>query len=178
MTGYSEAAAAAMTPGLEREYALGEPGTLEHLLDVCQDAALGARLAAEIFAHNAELASLFEDVASERDGFATRLAVLLSREGYGQEIDDTGTFRGKLFHWRLRLAERIRIGYREIDDRRVNLGIVRAGSNWVLHAYEQAEGRDLSAEAAEEVHRQAERIRATNDQIHRLEDEAKKDRHV
>ncbi len=178
MTGYSEAAAAAMTPGLEREYGLGEPGTLEHLLDVCQDAALGARLAAEIFANNDDLATFFGEVASERDSFATRLAVLLSREGYGQEIDDTGTFRGKLFHWRLRLAERIRIGYREIDDRRVNLGIVRAGSNWVLHAYEQAEGRDLSADAAKEVHSQAERIRATNAQIHRLEDETMKDRHL
>ena len=178
MTGYTDAAASAMSPGLEREYGLGERGTLEHLLDVCQDAALGARLAAEIFAHNAELTAFFKDVASERDRFATRLAVLLSREGLAQEIDASGTFRGKLFHWRLRLAERIQIGYREIDDRRVNLGIVRAGSNWVLHAYKQAEERDLSDDAAEELHRQADRIRASNAQIHQLEDESKGTGHL
>ena len=60
MTDYVEAAAAATLPGLVREYRADEAGTLEHLLDVCQDAALGARLAAEIFTDDAELATFFE----------------------------------------------------------------------------------------------------------------------
>ena len=173
MTDYLEVAAAAIVPGLEREYGLDEAGTLEHLLDVCQDAALGARLAAEIFAHDAELATFFEEVAAERASFATRLALLIAGTGHADEIDGRGTFRGKLFHWRLQLATRIFIGEREATDRRVNLHIIRMGSDQVLKDYEKAEGRDLSPKAQEEVHRQAEHIRATNARIHLLADGAK-----
>lgn len=172
MSGYTEAAVAAITPGLESEYRLDETGTLEHLLDVCQDAALGARLAAEIFSHNDDLASFFEEIAAERDGFATRLAILLAHEGHDDETGSGGTFRGKLFHWRLQLGKRIPMGYREIDDRRANLRIIAMGSNQVLKDYEKAEGRRLCPGAREEVHRQAERIRATNTEIHRLVTEA------
>jgi hypothetical protein len=127
MTDYSEAATA--LPGMERVYPLGEAGTLEHLLDVCQDAALGARLAAEIFAYNDELSSFFKAVAAERDKFGTRIAILLSSEGITKDPDNTGTFRGALFHWRLKLATRIHIGYGELADRRTNLHIVRMGAN-------------------------------------------------
>jgi hypothetical protein len=168
MTDFGEAAAAASTPGMDREYQLDESGTLEYLLDVCQDAALGARLAAEIFVYNTELASFFEEVANERDRFATRLALLLSREGHADEIDGGGTFRGQLFHWRLQLATHVQRGYREVDDRRANLRIVASGSDWVLNAYEKGEGHRLSLEAQEEVHQQAERIRETNKRIHQL----------
>jgi hypothetical protein len=168
MTDFGEAAAAAATPGMDREYQLDESGTLEYLLDVCQDAALGARLAAEIFAYHTELASYFEEVAAERDGFATQLALLLSRQGHADEIEAGGTFRGQLFHWRLQLAKHVQRGYREVDDRRANLRIIASGSDWVLNAYEKAEGHQLGGEAQEEVHRQAERIRASNARIHQL----------
>ncbi len=173
MTDYNEAAAAAAIPGREREYPLDEAGTLEHLLDVCQDAALGARLAAEIFAYNPELATFFEEIAAERDRFSTRLAILLSREGPAEDSGTSRTFRGTLFHWRLKLATRMQIGYREIDDRRTNLHIIRMGSNQVLKDYEKAESFPLSPEAHEEVHRQAKRIRATNARIRRLAEDAK-----
>ena len=168
MTDYVAAAAAATVAGLVREYRADEAGTLEHLLDVCQDAALGARLAAEIFTDDAELATFFEEIATDRDRFATRLALLIADTGHGDEIDSKGTFRGKLFHWRLQLATRIFIGEHEATDRRVNLNIIRMGSNQVLKDYEKAEGRDLSPEAHKEVHRQAERIRATNARIRKL----------
>jgi hypothetical protein len=153
---------------LEREYRLNEPGTLEHLLDVCQDAALGARLAAEIFDYDDDLATYFKEVAVERDGFATRLAILLARKGYGDEIDGSGTFRGRLFHWRLQLAKRMQVGYRDLVDRRANLHIIRMGSNQVLKAYDKAEGQQVSPEAHEEIRRQTELIRASNTRIHLL----------
>lgn len=173
MTDYVAAATAAIVPGLEREYRLDDVGTLEHLLDVCQDAALGARLAAEIFKDDAKLATFFGEVAAERDSFATRLALLIAGTGHADEIDSRGTFRGKLFHWRLQLATRIFIGEHEATDRRVNLHIIRMGSDQVLKDYEKAEGRDLSPEAQEEVHRQAEHVRATNARIHVLAEDLK-----
>ncbi|MDX2344840.1 MAG: hypothetical protein QNL12_14485 [Acidimicrobiia bacterium] len=159
---------AVAAPLLEHEYRLNEPGTLEHLLDVCQDAALGARLSAELFADDNELATFFNQVAAERDGFATRLAILLSRKGYEDDIDSTGTFRGKLFHWRLHLAKSIESLHRNVDDRRADLQIISQGSDQVLKAYEKAEGAQVSPEAHEEIRRQAELIRSTNAQIHRL----------
>lgn len=172
MIDHGQAAAAAATPGIDREYHLDESGTLEYLLDICHDAALGSRLAAEIFAYDTDLASFFEEVAAQRDSFATRLALLLSREGHANEIDAGGTFRGQLFLWRLQLATRIQIGYREIDDRRTNLRIIARCSSHTLKAYEKAQSHRLSQEAQEEVHRQAERIRETNARIHRLADSA------
>lgn len=154
--------------GLDRNYHLDESGTLEHLLDVCQDASLGARLAAEALASDADLAGMFHEIAAESDEFSTHLALRLSRTTHDPHFDTKGTFRGKLFQWRLRLAGVLaEYAHHEVAPD-ATIGIVRRGSDHILRAYEEAEGRPLSTETRRVVHRQAERIRRTNARIHEL----------
>lgn len=153
----------------ERQYEADEAGTLEHLLDVCQDAALGARLAGEIFTDaDPPLAAYFRELADSRDEFSIRLAFLIARAGGDGDGKPHGTFRGKLFHWRLRLAKHLVVGESVKQDRRAVFGVIRRGSDYVLKAYEEAEQRPMTDEAHQEVLRQAALIRQANQRIYRF----------
>ena len=154
--------------GIDRDYHLDESGTLEHLLDVCQDAALGARLAAEAVAADQDLAEFLREIAKEQDEFATHLAIRLARTARDPNFATKGTFRGKLYHWRLRFARSLAGHVDDAEALDMARRIVRHGSDGVLRAYEEAEGRPLSTDSRREVHRQAERIRESNIRIHRL----------
>ncbi|MDX2466350.1 MAG: hypothetical protein QNL12_03480 [Acidimicrobiia bacterium] len=155
--------------GFDRDYYLDESGTLEHLLEICQDAALGAGLAAKAVASYPEMADFFERIAAERNEFSTHLALLLEHTARDPHFEGNGTFRGKLFHWRLRFAA-VFADYLTIDGNvlEATLGIARHGAGHVLKAYEEAEGRPLSTESRREVHRQAEHIRTTSARIYEL----------
>lgn len=174
VTGCLEAITTQLADGLAREYGTDEAGTLEHLLHVCEDAADGAGRIAELLSadDDPDTAELFRNIAEKRMGFARRLALLLANSGHQDSLDTKGTFRGKLFRWRLQIAKQIPVGYNAATDRRCLLRIARRGSDLVTRAYADAAGRPLGPQAQEEIHRQAKAIRASNVRIRQLAENA------
>jgi hypothetical protein len=168
MTDYLEAVSEA--PGLPREDGLDNTGELKYLLQVCNDASDSATTIAELLTldNDPDTAEVFRDISTERTDFARRLSLMLTKRGHQDAIDAKGTFRGRLFRWRLQIARHLPVGYHDVDDRRFLLHLARQGSDLVTNAYADAESRPLGPHARQEVHRQAEAIRATNRHIHRL----------
>ena len=170
MSDYLEAGAAARVPGMACEYGLDEVGTLQLLVDVCDDAADGATRLAELFDMDnaSETAEAFRHIAAERNAFAVRLRQMLEDRYAEASSPVEGTFRAKLFRWRLQIARQLPVGHRDIDDHRALLGIARQGSSEMMAAYAAAEGRLAGCESQPEVHREAEAVRVTNWLISRI----------
>ncbi len=159
---------------MERQYRRNDAGTLEHLLDVRQDAAIGTRLAAELFDEtDPDLAAYFRGLATYNDESAARLAVLAAQAGLDDDAESTGTFHGRLLRWQLRIAKYRVVGETEKQDRRAILSIIRRGSDFVLKAVTDAEQRVSNAEALAEVREQLETTRVTHAYIQRLYDDTR-----
>ena len=158
---------------VERQYRRNDAGTLEHLLDVRQDAGMGTRLAAELFDEtDPDLAAYLRGLATYNDESAARLAVLAAQAGLDDDAESTGTFHGRLLRWQLRIAK-YRVGETEKQDRRAILSIIRRGSDFVLKAVTDAEQRLSNAKAVAEVREQLETTRVTHAYIQRLYDDTR-----
>ncbi len=168
MTNYLKTASEVPTP--TRESAPDESGNLEHLLQVCKDASDGAARIAELLSldNDPDAAEVFHNISTERTDFARRLSLMLTKSGHQDATDAKSTFRGRLFRWRLQIAKHLPVGYHDVDDRRFLLHLARRGSDLVTNAYADAESRPLGPRARQEVHRQAEAVRAANRNVHRL----------
>lgn len=163
-------ASASQVPGDRRDSGLDETGNLEYLLQVCNDASDGATRIAELLSldNDPDAAEVFHNISTERTDFARRLSLILTNSGDKDATDAKSTFRGRLFRWRLQLAKRLPVGYHDADDRRFLLHLARRGSDLVTNAYADAESRPLGPRARQEVHRQAEAVRAANHHVHKL----------
>jgi hypothetical protein len=158
----------------EREYRRNDAGTLEHLLDLREDAATGSRLAAELFDHtDPDLATYFRGLATYNDDAAERLAVLAVQAGLDGDAESTGTFYGRLLRWQLRIAKYRVVGDTPKQDRRAILSIIRRGSQFILDTLIDAERRLSNAEAVEEVREQVQATLVTDAYIQRLYDDTR-----
>jgi hypothetical protein len=158
----------------ERQYRRNDAGTLEHLLDVRQDAAVGSRLAAELFdPTDSDLAAFFRGLATENEESAARLAVLAAGAGLEDDAEATGTFYGRLLRWQLWIAKYRVVGDTAKQDRRAILSTIRRGSEYILKTFTDAEQQLSNAHALEEVREQLEATRKTDAYIHRLYDDTR-----
>lgn len=67
------------------------------------DAGMALRMTAEML-EEYPIAPELEERAGERDRYASQLAMLMARYGSGEDIPTSGTFAGKRFKWRTRIA--------------------------------------------------------------------------
>jgi hypothetical protein len=149
------------------EYGSDEAGTLQFLVDVCDDAADGAFHLADLFDKDGALdtAEVFRRVAEQREQFAARLRQLMEELPPEALVPPERTDPRKVFHWRLQIARHLPVGHRNRDDHRGLLEIARRGSNAVLDAYAVAEDRLAGCPSVAEVHREAEAVRASSSLI-------------
>ncbi len=158
------------TTGSTLEYGADDAGTLQYLFDVCNDAADGALRFAQMFHDDGDQATadMFRDLASMSSDFAHRLFNLqVDRQRTGSSKSYM-TFRGRLFRWRLQIAEHVPVGYGTQDDRRFLLQLARRGSDLLEQSYAEAKERDLATPVREEIERQAAAIGAATRRIHEL----------
>ena len=127
------------------------------LIESNRDASHGLRMMAEIL-EDLPIAPKLIAKAEIRDGFASKLAVLMARYGAGDEIPEGGTFRGKRFLWRMQIATALRS-----DDRAAVLDIASKGNADMQEDYSKALDEGLPDDVRKVVLQQSREIRQTGE---------------
>ena len=111
------------------------------LIESNLDASHGIRMMVEIL-EDLPIAAELREKAEIRDGFASKLAVLMARYGKGTDIPEGKTFKGTRFGWRLQVAAAL-----SKDDRTAVLETAVKGNAEMRSDYEGA----LNAELPDDV---------------------------
>jgi len=129
------------------------------LVEANRDASHGIRMMVEIL-EDLPIASELREKAEIRDGFASKLAVLMARYGQGENIPESGSFKGRRFGWRLQIAAALRK-----DDRTALLGIAAKGNEEMQKDYDKALDAQLPDDVRKVIVAQLREIEATGDWI-------------
>jgi len=102
------------------------------LVEANRDASHGLRMMVEIL-EDLPIAAELREKAEIRDGFASKLAVLMARYGAGTDIPEGTSFKGKRFGWRMQVGAALRG-----DNRTAVLRIAAKGNEEMRKEYDRA----------------------------------------
>jgi uncharacterized protein (TIGR02284 family) len=102
------------------------------LVEANRDASHGLRMMVEIL-EDLPIAAELREKAEIRDGFASKLAVLMARYGAGADIPEGTSFKGKRFGWRMQVGAALRG-----DNRTAVLRIADKGNKEMRKEYDRA----------------------------------------
>lgn len=129
------------------------------LIEANRDASHALRMMVEIL-EDSPIAPELKDRAETRDGFASKLAVLLARYHQAGEIPEGGSFTGTRFGWRLHIAAALKK-----DDHAAVLGVAAKGNEAMQKEYDKALDERLPDDVRRVIIAQLNEIEATADWI-------------
>ena len=127
------------------------------LIESNLDASHGIRMMVEIL-EDLPIAAELREKAEIRDGFASKLAVLMARYGKGTDIPEGKTFKGTRFGWRLQIAASL-----TKDDRTAVLETAVKGNQEMRSDYEKALNADLPDDVRKVIVAQLREVDATGE---------------
>ncbi|MCP4308424.1 MAG: DUF2383 domain-containing protein [bacterium] len=142
--------------GLDIEEAVDAVGGL---IESNRDASHALRMMVEIL-EDSPIVPELKERAETRDGFASKLAVLMGRYGQAGEIPDGGSFTGTRYGWRLHIAAALKK-----DDQKAVLEVAAKGNEEMQKQYDQALDRALPDDVRRVVIAQLNEIEATAEWI-------------
>ncbi len=153
-----------MTYDPNRQAALGQEimdsiEVVAGLIEANRDASHGIRMMAEIL-EDLPISSELREKAEIRDGFASKLAVMMSKYGVAEDIPEGGSFKGKRFGWRLHIATSLKK-----DDRTAVLKVAAKGNEEMQKDYREALDVQLPDDVRRIIVNQLREIEATGDWI-------------
>ncbi len=129
------------------------------IIEANRDASHGLRMMVEIL-EDLPIASELREKAEIRDGFASKLAVLMARYGAGEDIPEGGSFKGRRFGWRLQVAAALRK-----DDRTAVLEVAAKGNEVMQKDYDRALRAQLPDDVRKVLVAQLREIEATGNWV-------------
>ncbi|MDJ0952330.1 MAG: PA2169 family four-helix-bundle protein [Acidimicrobiia bacterium] len=129
------------------------------LIEANRDASHAFRMMAEIL-EGSPLVSELRNRAETRDGFASRLAVLMARYGHGAELPEGGTSRGTRYGWRMHIAAAL-----QKDDQKAVLGVAAKGNEAMQREYDKTLNEKLPDDLRLVIISQLKEIEETADWI-------------
>ncbi len=133
--------------------------TVAGLIEANRDASHGIRMMAEIL-EDLPIAAELREKAEVRDGFASKLAVLMARYGKGADIPEGTSFKGTRFGWRLHIAAALRK-----DDRTAVLEVAANGNEGMQKDYRKALDASLPDDVRKVIVAQLREVEATGEWI-------------
>ena len=137
----------------------GAVGAVANLIEANRDASHGLRMMAEIL-EDLPIAAELREKAEMRDGFASKLAVLMAKYGKADEIPEGISFKGTRFGWRLQIASAL-----QKDDRAAVLRVAARGNEDMQKEYGKALDAGLPDDVRNVVLRQLREIKATGEWV-------------
>lgn len=129
------------------------------LIESNRDASHALRMMVEIL-EDMPIVPELKERAETRDGFASKLAVLMGRYGQAGEIPDGGSFTGTRYGWRLHIAAAMKK-----DDQTAVLEVAAKGNEAMQKEYDKALDRQLPDDVRRVIISQLKEIEATAEWI-------------
>jgi uncharacterized protein (TIGR02284 family) len=129
------------------------------LIEANRDASHALRMMVEIL-EDSPIAPELKDRAETRDGFASKLAVLMARYHQAAEIPEGGSFKGTRYGWRLHIAAALKK-----DDQAAVLEVAAKGNKAMQKEYDKALDKQLPDDVRNVIISQLKEIEATADWI-------------
>ncbi len=129
------------------------------LIEANRDAAHALRMMVEILEGSPIVAEL-KTRAETRDGFASKLAVLMARYGQAGEIPEGGTGRGTRYAWRMNIAAALKK-----DDQAAVLEVAAKGNEAMQKEYDKALDERLPDDVRRVLISQLKEIESTGEWI-------------